>query len=437
MFLRYLLAIIALARSTTAVSPGDSIKIPRQASIPSGWAFVSCFIDNTSAGRLLTVNSGLPTETMTVEGCVEYCISNNWAYAGVEYGGECYCDEVLHEDGSQETSSGDCSMPCTGDAFETCGGPNRMDVYWNGDLNVPSSPSPLYKSYWTYSGCFVDDTSDRTLSVQVEPPSNSVSPPTCADTCAFYEYNTMGTEFGGECWCGNNTGSAAQVADSECAMTCNADRDFFCGDANRLSVYVNNVPQETYSSDCLDLNVPSWLNISDFTLYATPKEPPTSSGGYEGSALHIIDILVDGDTTISLISACQDYGNVTWTGLSFSGTGAGYLIPSVSNLEGAPPMLSLNLVAGISVLFQTRSTIPNDLPDYPNFCTVANPYPEGSGYSPTDGPVLTGDYHADAWAICPNISAVPVNRLDLVSQPQPDHSNYNVEECVPVDVWVQ
>ncbi|KAJ3803187.1 WSC domain-containing protein [Lentinula aff. detonsa] len=386
-------------------TPLGSTKVARQTSIPSGWSFYSCFTDNTLSGRLLTVNSGLPSSTVTAVGCVEYCSSNNWTYAGVEYGGECYCDEVLHETGSQETSSSDCDMPCNGDTSQTCGGPNRIDVYWDGDLNV-------------------------------EPPSSSVSPPTCADTCAFYGYTTMGTEFGGECWCGNDTGSAAQVADTECAMTCNANRDYFCGDTDRLSVYHNNPPQETYSSECLDLNVPSWLNISSFTLFASPKEPPTSSGGWEGSTLHIIDILVDGDATYSLISACQDC-NVTWLGLSFSGTGAGYLIPSVSSPEGAPPMLSLNLIAGISVVFQTRATIPNDLPDYPNFCTIANPYPSGSGYSPTDGPVLQGDYHADAWAMCPNISAVPANRLDLVSQPQPDHPSYNVEECIPVDVWVE
>ncbi|KAJ4466229.1 hypothetical protein J3R30DRAFT_3311125 [Lentinula aciculospora] len=257
--------------------------------------------DNTSAGRLLTVNSGLPSGSITAVGCIDYCSFNNWTYAGVEFGSECYCDEVLHEIDSQETAASDCNMACNGDSSETCGGPNRIDVYWDGDLSIPSSPSNLYKSYWSYSGCFVDDTSQRTLNVQVEPPSGT-SPPTCADTCAFYGYTIMGTEFGGECWCGNSTGSASQVSDTECAMTCSADRDYFCGDANRLSVYRNSPPQEMYSSDCLDLNIPSWLNISSFSILATRKEPPTSSGGWEGSSLHIIDILIDGDTTYSLLS---------------------------------------------------------------------------------------------------------------------------------------
>ncbi|KAH7871900.1 WSC domain-containing protein [Lentinula edodes] len=403
-------------------------------SIPSGWAFNSCFIDNTSAGRLLTVNSGLAPDTMTVGQCIEYCSSNNWAYAGVEYASECYCDQVLHEVGSQVTATTDCNMPCTGDPSQTCGGPNLIDVYWDGDSTIPSSPPTLYKSYWSYRK-HRDDTSQRTLSQQVQPYSGSVSPPSCADTCAFYGYTVMGTEFGGECWCGNSTGPASQVPDTECGMTCTADRDYLCGDANRLSVYQNTPPEETYTGECLDLDIPTWVDISNFTVLAIPKEGPTASGGWEGSSLHIIDVLVEGDTTYSLLSACQDC-NVTWLGLSFSGEGAGYLIPSSPNRDGAAPMLSLNLVAGESVRFQTQATITSI--DYPNFCTSANPYPAGSSYSPTDdGPVLQGDYHADAWAMCPNTSAVPNDRLDLVSQPQVGHADYNVEECILVDVWVQ
>ncbi|KAJ4473941.1 WSC domain-containing protein [Lentinula lateritia] len=215
--------------------------ISRQ-TIPSGWAFNSCFIDNTSAGRLLTINSGLPPDTMTVPECIEYCSSNNWAYAGVEYASECYCDQVLHEVGSQVTAASDCNMPCTGDPSQTCGGPNLIDVYWDGDSTIPSSPPTLYKSYWSYSGCFVDDTTQRTLAQQVYPDSGIVTPLSCADTCAFYGYTVMGTEFGGECWCGNTTNSASQLPDTSCTMSCTANRDYLCGDAARLSVYHHNTP---------------------------------------------------------------------------------------------------------------------------------------------------------------------------------------------------
>ncbi|KAJ3925140.1 MAG: hypothetical protein NXY57DRAFT_907426 [Lentinula lateritia] len=243
---------------------------------------------------------------MTVPECIAYCSSNNWAYAGVEYASECYCDQVLHEVGSQVTAASDCDMPCTGDSSQTCGGPNLIDVYWDGDSIIPSSPPTLYKSYWSYSGCFVDDTTQRTLAQQVYPDSGIVTPPSCADTCAFYGYTVMGTEFGGECWCGNTTNSASQLPDTSCTMTCTADRDYLCGDAARLSVYHHTPPsqEESYTGICLDLNLPSWVDISNFTVLAIPKEGPTAEGGWEGAELRVVDVLVEGDTTYSVLSVC-------------------------------------------------------------------------------------------------------------------------------------
>ncbi|KAJ3887188.1 WSC domain-containing protein, partial [Lentinula edodes] len=277
------------------------LNLPTWTDIPTGWYPYSCFIDNTSAGRLLTTNSGLPSSTMTKVVCIEYCVANNWTYAGVEDGGECYCDELFHEDGWQGTDSSECNMPCNGDPTQTCGGPNRIDVYWDGDFYTPSSPSTLSRSYWSYSGCFEDSPSQRTLSAP-EGTFGGVTPATCADACAFNGYTVMGTEYGGECWCGNSTGTAAQVSDTECAMTCSADRDYLCGDANRLSVYHHNPPPpETYSNQCIT-ELPTWLDSSHFSLLADPKEPSTSGNGWDGAILRIIDVLTVEDTTWSILS---------------------------------------------------------------------------------------------------------------------------------------
>lgn len=59
------------------------------------------------------------------------------------------------------------------------------------------------------------------------------------------------------------------------------------------------------------------------------------------------------------------------------------------------------------------------------------------GNSPTDGPVLLGNGHADDWAMCLNSTAFPINRLDLVFQPKANHPNYNLEECIAVDLWLE
>ncbi|KAJ3924537.1 MAG: WSC domain-containing protein, partial [Lentinula lateritia] len=252
---------------------GSSISV-RQTDIPTGWYPYSCFIDNTSAGRLLTTNSGLPSNTMTKVVCIEYCAANNWTYAGVEDGGECYCDELFHEDGWQGTDSSECNIPCNGDPTQTCGGPNRIDLLvlqWL--FRVRGLANDRRGDIFQKS--HVDNPSQRTLSAQ-EAAYGGVTPATCADACAFNGYTVMGTEYGGECWCGNSTGAAAQVPDTECAMTCSADRDYLCGDANRLSVYHHNPPPpETYTNQCIT-ELPTWLDSSHFSLLADPKEPSTS-----------------------------------------------------------------------------------------------------------------------------------------------------------------
>lgn len=68
---------------------------------------------------------------MTVEMCAGYCITSlGYTLFGVEYGGECYCGNQLQA-GSVAAPSSDCSMACDGNAAETCGGPNRLNVYQN------------------------------------------------------------------------------------------------------------------------------------------------------------------------------------------------------------------------------------------------------------------------------------------------------------------
>ncbi|GAW04985.1 copper radical oxidase [Lentinula edodes] len=265
---------------------------------------------------------------MTPAECIWYCSANNWSYAGVEYGGECWCDEYLHQVGFQETASSNCDMPCNGDATQTCGGPNLIDVYWNGDFEQEGNPVTLSRSFWSFAGCFVDSVTQRTFPAQVQA-VGGVYPPSCADACAFYGYTMMGTEYGDECWCGNSTGTASQAPDTDCVMTCSADRDYYCGNANRLSVYQNNPPAETYTNECLAGPLPSWLNVTRLSILASPKQPSTLQTGWNGAVLRIIDVLTVGDTTWSLLSACQNC-NITWIDLSFGNNTdpEGFLVPT-------------------------------------------------------------------------------------------------------------
>lgn len=60
----------------------------------------------------------------------------------------------------------------------------------------------------------------------------------CASNCNGWKY--WGTEYGGECYCGNafNTGSVvAPGGNADCNMECPGDKWEWCGAGNRLSVY--------------------------------------------------------------------------------------------------------------------------------------------------------------------------------------------------------
>lgn len=254
---------------------------------------------------------------------------------------------------------------------------------------------------------FSDNVSQRTFPAQVQA-VGGVYPPSCADACAFYGYTMMGTEYGDECCrfnqllidilsnhdspgCGNSTDTASQAPDTDCVMTCSADRDYYCGNANRLSVYQNNPPAETYTNECLAGPLPSWLNVTRLSILASPKEPSTLQTGWNGAVLRIIDVLTVGDTTWSLLSvslmnisifihrspfhqACQNC-NITWIDLSFGNNTdpQGFLVPTVPYPEGIQgpnpsPIISIDLHQGESVIFQTEATLPDGYNGYDGYC---------------------------------------------------------------------
>ena len=108
--------------------------------------------DNVS-GRALTGAAYTSTSDMTIESCVNFCDGQNFNYAGLEWYQECYCGNYIINGGA-ETTSTDCSFPCTGDANEVCGAGNRLSMYHSGRAS-PSPPQivPSVGS-WVSQGCY-------------------------------------------------------------------------------------------------------------------------------------------------------------------------------------------------------------------------------------------------------------------------------------------
>ncbi|KAI0148850.1 WSC domain-containing protein [Xylariaceae sp. FL1272] len=98
-----------------------------------GWKYVACAKDPAGQSRTLDGFS-LDQTNMTIEYCIETCSNQNYKYAGVEYKTQCFCGNDIAEDRMPTNGTiGDCSLPCSGDATQLCGGAALVSIYTHCD----------------------------------------------------------------------------------------------------------------------------------------------------------------------------------------------------------------------------------------------------------------------------------------------------------------
>jgi hypothetical protein len=85
-------------------------------------------------------------------------------------------------------------MTCDGNTAETCGGPNRLDLYSYSSGGSTGNPLPG----WTFLGCYTDSVSARTLPIK-EPVSGGITNEGCQNACLAAGYSIAGTEYAAEC----------------------------------------------------------------------------------------------------------------------------------------------------------------------------------------------------------------------------------------------
>ena len=86
---------------------------------PSGWTVNGCYPDSSS-NRALDAYS-FSSSSMTPALCTSTCLSKGYNYAGLEYGGECYCDTAITAS-LTAANSNNCEYICNGDSSSRCGG---------------------------------------------------------------------------------------------------------------------------------------------------------------------------------------------------------------------------------------------------------------------------------------------------------------------------
>ena len=88
-----------------------------------------CFEDPRGK-RVLPIGPFKSSGDMTVDKCKNQCTHRNYKFAGVEFAIECWCGNDRPTLPAPDT---DCSMPCSGDKSEMCGGGHRINVYQLGN----------------------------------------------------------------------------------------------------------------------------------------------------------------------------------------------------------------------------------------------------------------------------------------------------------------
>ncbi len=180
---------------------------------------------------------------MTPERCLQSCTDSGYAYAGVQYGNQCFCGNSYGRYGKLSESS--CNMTCSGDSGLVCGGTWANTLYKTASrrdvppMVAPPPPPPPVRSSATpaatYLGCF-RDTDQRDLNA-TQWDDGQMTPQRCIRTCADSGFEYAGLQYGSQCFCGNSHGRFGRIDSSSCSMPCSGNSGLMCGGTWANSVF--------------------------------------------------------------------------------------------------------------------------------------------------------------------------------------------------------
>lgn len=226
-----------------------------------GFTYLGCINDRNL--RVLPYETLELENSMTTENCIDHCLSFNiYAYAGTEYGKQCFCGLrnsssafVFHKDS-------DCNSRCTGNDSQMCGDYYLLSVY------------QLFTNDYTYIGCIVNSTNGSTLIYNITM-ENVMTTQICIHHCRSYMYMYAGLRNSTDCYCGGRGLTFTFVNNAECSISCAGAALEKCGSEWRLSMYILTVLEITtqqLEATTTD-DVPS---SSDVTLETTVNDTTLS-----------------------------------------------------------------------------------------------------------------------------------------------------------------
>jgi len=179
---------------------------------------VGCFY-NTSD---MSISNKHTDENMTVSLCNEKCKQFNEDYTILSSGDTCLCGN------SQFEPVDDCSMLCTGDSEQTCGGEKSVDIYRTNDDKFLNE----------YMDCFVDDEEERVMDYFIV--IEKLTPAKCRLHCSSIGnslYYAM--QHKNECFCGSSDvfSDYDKHGVGKCDLPCEGDSSVTCGGFYAFDLY--------------------------------------------------------------------------------------------------------------------------------------------------------------------------------------------------------
>ncbi|CAG8663232.1 13255_t:CDS:1, partial [Ambispora gerdemannii] len=118
--------------TSTHYSYGQNISIAKKLvliSENSDLRYQGCFQDGPSCRTL----NGIPPQvrnSMKIDDCINFCNQNNFKYAGLEDGYQCFCGNDYTVNGQASGAPDEqCSTSCVGNSSQICGGPFALSIY--------------------------------------------------------------------------------------------------------------------------------------------------------------------------------------------------------------------------------------------------------------------------------------------------------------------
>lgn len=90
--------------------------------------FLGCYQDSESRD----LPTEVPVKPLTVEGCVSKCGETGFSIAGLQSSTQCFCGSTYSKYGRLNDKQ--CSMRCTGNYQEICGGVMMNSLYYTGKI---------------------------------------------------------------------------------------------------------------------------------------------------------------------------------------------------------------------------------------------------------------------------------------------------------------